>query len=142
MALRKPKPKLSPEVMKEFELRGVDTMRALNARSTDGYSGTSRKVSIDLGNMTVTRDQIEDWLNWKASIETLWIRVGVIAAMIAALFSLYTNRDDASPCRSYPLKFIPSLVVLRRCRAELLHRKRNLSEGKFHGGYGELDSSF
>ncbi len=74
--------------MKEFELRGVDTMRAIAANSTDGFSGTSRKVSFDLGNMRVTREQIEDWLNWKASIEALWIRIGVVAATIAALFSL------------------------------------------------------
>ena len=38
--------------------------------------------------MRVTREQIEDWLNWKASIEALWIRIGVVAATIAALFSL------------------------------------------------------
>jgi hypothetical protein len=88
MTLLKPKPRLPPEVMKELELRGVDTMRALNANSTDGHAGTSRKVPINIGNMTVTRDQIEDWLNWKASIEAFWIRTGVIAAIIAALFSL------------------------------------------------------
>ena len=89
MVLLKPKPRLSPEVMKEFELRGVATMSALNANSTDGHSGTTRQVKINIGTMTVSRGDIEDWLNWKASIETLWIRAGVLAAMIAALFSLF-----------------------------------------------------
>jgi hypothetical protein len=31
---------------------------------------------------------MQDWLTEKAARETLWLRVGVIAAVLAALFSL------------------------------------------------------
>jgi hypothetical protein len=81
-------PLLSADKMREFELHGVDALHGLLVRSSDGYSGTTRKVEIDLGNMKVSRGEIQDWLKWKAAIEAWWIRVGVVAASAAAIFSL------------------------------------------------------
>ena len=38
--------------------------------------------------LSASRRQMQDWLKEKAARETLWVRVGVIAAVLAALFSL------------------------------------------------------
>jgi hypothetical protein len=63
-------------------------MRALLASSTDGYSGTARNVEIKLGNIPAKRGEIQDWLKWKARLDALWLKAGVIAAVLAAIFSL------------------------------------------------------
>ncbi|MBU6296881.1 MAG: hypothetical protein KJS68_01445 [Alphaproteobacteria bacterium] len=74
--------------MAELELHGVDAARSiLGAVSSDGVSGTSRSTLIRFGNANVTRGEIEDWLKWKSSREALWVRVGAIAAVLAAVFA-------------------------------------------------------
>lgn len=80
-------PPLLPEVLQELELHGVDSMRGLLGSSTDGYSGTGRDTAIKFGNVVAKRGEIQDWLKWKASVEALWIKLGVAAAMLAAVFS-------------------------------------------------------
>jgi hypothetical protein len=82
------KPNLPPEMMKAFDLHGIDALRGLLVRSSDGSSGTTRAVPIQLESVTVTRGQIEDWLKWKATKDQCWMMVGVIAAVAAAIFSL------------------------------------------------------
>jgi hypothetical protein len=81
------KPSLPRDVMKEFDQHGADALRGLLVGSSDGYSGTMRTVNIRLGNATVTRGQIEDWLKWKAAKGECWMMVGVVAAAAAAIFS-------------------------------------------------------
>jgi hypothetical protein len=82
------KPSLRPEVMQELELHGLDAVRGLLTRSTDGFSGTTRQVTIWLGNISVTRGELQDWVKWKAARDACWIKVGVVAAIAAAVFSL------------------------------------------------------
>jgi hypothetical protein len=81
------RPPLLPEVFQELELHGPDSMRALLASSTDGYSGTGRDTPIRFGNVVTKRGEIQDWLKWKAQVDTLWIKAGVVAAVLAAIFS-------------------------------------------------------
>lgn len=83
---------LTPEKQAELELHGVDAMRGMLTSATDGYSGTTRQVQINLGAIVVTRGEIQDWLKWKAARDARWIKVGTIAAIAAALFSLLALR--------------------------------------------------
>ncbi len=39
----------------------------------------------------VERGEIEGWLKWKAAQDARWIKVGVVAAVVAAIFSLVTT---------------------------------------------------
>ena len=83
------KPKLSQPVIQELEKHGVDAMRSLLMSSTDGLSGTGRKTPITLdGGVKVTRGDIEDWLQWKGAWDAFWVKGGVVAAFLAAIFSL------------------------------------------------------
>ena len=43
---------------------------------------------IRSGNVELTRREIEEWLKWKAAKGDCWIKVGVVAAVVAAFFSL------------------------------------------------------
>jgi hypothetical protein len=81
------RPPLLPGVLQELELHGVDSIRGLLAASSDGYSGTGRSTLIRFGNVQASRGEIQDWLKWKAQIDTFWIKVGVVAAILAAIFS-------------------------------------------------------
>ncbi len=83
---------LPAEKRAELELHGVDAMRGTLASATDGYSGTSRQVQINLGSIVVTRGEIQDWLKWKAAKDASWIKVGTVAAVAAALFSFLALR--------------------------------------------------
>ena len=49
--------------------------------------GTARDTPYRLGDVSMTRGQVEDWLKWKAAAEGRWIRVGAIAAVIAAILA-------------------------------------------------------
>jgi hypothetical protein len=82
------KPNLSQSVIQDLEKHGVDAIRSLLVSSTDGLSGTGRKTQIPLGGaVTVTRGEIQDWLKWKEAKDACWVKVGVIAAIAAAIFS-------------------------------------------------------
>jgi hypothetical protein len=83
---------LTSDKLAELELHGVDAMRGMLASATDGYSGTSRTVVINLGAVAVTRGEIQDWLKWKAARDGCWIKVGTVAAVAAALFSFLALR--------------------------------------------------
>ena len=84
------RPTILPEVLAEFDLHGVDAVRAVLANSSDGSSGTSRDTPLRVGNAATKRGEIQDWLKWKSEVEQCWIKVGVIAAAFAAVFSLIT----------------------------------------------------
>jgi hypothetical protein len=75
-----PKPPLDSDKINELESHGVDSVRALLANWV--------KNPIRLGNVDLTRREIEEWLKWKAAQDALWIKVGVVAAILAAVFSL------------------------------------------------------
>jgi len=82
------KPKLPPAVERELELRGLDAVRSfLAGQGSFPGAGTARDTRYRLGDVTLTRGNVEDWLNWKSSADSLWIKAGTIAAIAAAIFS-------------------------------------------------------
>jgi hypothetical protein len=85
---RPPKqPGLLPEVLAELELNGADAVRAVLAGSSDGVSGTSRDTLLRIGNETIKRGEMQDWLKWNDEVAGYWVKTGVIAAVIAAVFA-------------------------------------------------------
>jgi hypothetical protein len=74
-------------VLREFELHGVDAVRAVLAGSSDGSSGISRDTLLKLGNVVASRGEMQDWLKWKDADNLCWIKAGVIAAVAAAIFA-------------------------------------------------------
>ncbi len=100
-------PLLDSNKIHELELRGVDSMRALLSRHdvgmqrNDGIRLDDNVVFVEPGVLSrhdvgmqrndgivfVKRGEIEDWLQWKAAQDALWIKVGVVAAILAAVFS-------------------------------------------------------
>jgi hypothetical protein len=84
------RPSLRPDVIAVLELRGADSLRGILASSTDGYSGTERTTSFNLGNsVKIQRAEIEDWLKWRAAVEALWVKAGCFSAFAAAVLSLF-----------------------------------------------------
>lgn len=87
MACMMPKPPLDSDKIYELESHGVDSVRARLANWV--------KNPIRLGNVDLTRREIEEWLKWKAAKkaanaakDACWMKVGVVAAVVAAFFSL------------------------------------------------------
>jgi hypothetical protein len=87
MACMMPKPPLDSNKIYELESHGVDSVRARLANWV--------KNPIRLGNVDLTRREIEEWLKWKAAKkaakaakDACWMKVGVVAAVVAAFFSL------------------------------------------------------
>lgn len=77
-----------PDILAELERRGVDSVRALlGAISADGITGTGRRTQIRLGDVDVSRADIEDWLKSKDTATGRWIRTGAIAAILAAILT-------------------------------------------------------
>jgi hypothetical protein len=80
--------KIAREVSAELETRGVDAVRQLlGALSSAPSAAISRQRSIKLGDVIVTRGEMEDWLKSKGAADARWIKVGAIAAVIAAVLS-------------------------------------------------------
>jgi hypothetical protein len=80
---------IPPDVIDELERRGIDSVRALLASMSDGYSGTGRNTTIQLGGgLKIRRDQMEDWLKDKAAANARWAKVGTVAAIIAAVLAV------------------------------------------------------
>jgi hypothetical protein len=77
-------PPLLPEVSYELELHGVDSVRSWLVVQSD----TRREYLGRLGNAVLRYGEAEDWLKWKAEKEMCWIKIGVVAAVAAAIFSL------------------------------------------------------
>jgi hypothetical protein len=80
-------PLLDSNKIHELELRGVDSMRALLSRHDVGMQRNDG-IRLDGNVVFVERGEIEDWLQRKAAQDALWIKVGVVAAILAAVFSL------------------------------------------------------
>jgi hypothetical protein len=80
---------IDPAVRAKLEELGVDTVRSklvwiMNVRD---FAQQDELQPLGPG-LSASRRQMQDWLTEKAARETLWVRVGVIAAVLAALFSL------------------------------------------------------
>jgi hypothetical protein len=83
------KANIDPAVRAQLEELGVDTVRSklvwiMNVRD---LAEQDELQPLGVG-LSASRRQMQGWLTEKAARETLWVRVGAIAAMLAALFSL------------------------------------------------------
>jgi hypothetical protein len=83
------KANIDPAVRAKLEELGVDTVRSklvwiMNVEDLAQQDGLQ---PLGVG-LSASRQQIQDWLREKAAREILWVRVGVIAAVLAAVFSL------------------------------------------------------
>jgi hypothetical protein len=83
------KANIDPAVRAKLEELGVDTVRSklvwiMNVRD---LAQQDELQPLGIG-LSASRRQMQDWLTEKAARETLWVRVGAIAAVLAALFSL------------------------------------------------------
>jgi len=80
---------IDPAVRAKLEELGVDTVRSKLVWIMNVRDLAQQDELQPLGaGLSASRRQMQDWLTEKAARETLWVRVGVIAAVLAALFSL------------------------------------------------------
>ena len=80
---------IDPAVRAKLEELGVDTVRCRLISIMNVRDPAQQDELQPLGvGLSATRRQMQDWLREKAARETLWVRVGAIAAVLAALFSL------------------------------------------------------
>jgi hypothetical protein len=83
------KANIDPAVRARLEELGVDTVRSKLVWIMNVKDLAQQDELQPLGvGLSASRRQMQDWLTEKAARETLWVRVGVIAAVLAALFSL------------------------------------------------------
>ena len=83
------KANIDAAVRAKLEELGVDTVRSRLVWSLNFGDFAQQDELQPLGmGLSASRRQMQDWLTEKAARETLWLRVGVIAAVLAALFSL------------------------------------------------------
>ena len=83
------KANIDPAVRAKLEEFGVDTVRSKLVWTMNDSDLAQQDEPQPLGvGLSASRRQMQDWLTEKAARETLWVRVGVIAAVLAALFSL------------------------------------------------------
>ncbi len=83
------KANIDPAVRARLEELGVDTVRGklVWIMNVADFAQQDELQPLGVG-LSASRRQMQDWLTEKAERETLWIRVGVIAAVLAALFAL------------------------------------------------------
>ena len=83
------KANIDPAVRAKLEELGVDTVRCklISIMNVRDLAQQDELQPLGVG-LSATRRQMQDWLREKAARETLWVRVGAIAAVLAAVFSL------------------------------------------------------
>jgi hypothetical protein len=83
------KANIDPAVRTKLEELGVDTVRSklVWIMNVEDLAQQNELQPLGVG-LSASRQQIQDWLREKAAREILWVRVGVIAAVLAAVFSL------------------------------------------------------
>jgi hypothetical protein len=87
------KPIIDPRVRAKLEELGVDAVRGklvwiMNVTTLD-QQDNPEPLGDDL---SASRRQMQEWLSEKSAREFCWVRVGVIAAVIAALFAFLAWR--------------------------------------------------
>lgn len=88
------KPDLDKVVFSELDRIGVDGVKIRLGEIGLQPGNPKRQGVISLNHQTedhlpyITRDECEQWLAWKASIEAKWIRIGALAAVAAAIIGL------------------------------------------------------
>jgi hypothetical protein len=82
------KPKIDPRVRAKLEELGVEVVRSKLVWIMNVSTLGEQDKSEPLGDgVSTSRRQMQDWLKQKSARESLWVRVGVIAAVLAAVFS-------------------------------------------------------
>jgi hypothetical protein len=88
------KTKIDPRVRAKLEEIGVDAVKSklvwiMNVRTL----AQQDEREEDLGDgIKASRREMQEWLREKTARESLWIRVGVIAAVAAAVFAFLAWR--------------------------------------------------
>lgn len=73
------RPVLAPQHEREFERVGIDEVRRFLASSSGQY------LYITNGPPS---SEAKKWVRWKTELDAFWIRVGIVAAICAALLAL------------------------------------------------------
>jgi hypothetical protein len=77
------KPQLPPNVAQVLSAYGVDGVRSVLI--TD--MGANQNSVLRLAGTDISRQQMQDWLKWKGGRTVLWNGIGIVAAVLAAIFS-------------------------------------------------------
>lgn len=79
------RPELKPEELKALEEMGPEQVRAL---LSSGQMGYGHVADVPVRGVHITRMYVENWLRWKSARAALWANIGVVAAILAAIFGL------------------------------------------------------
>jgi hypothetical protein len=87
------KPTIDSRVRAKLEELGVDAVRSKLVWIMSVTKLEQQDNLEPLGDgLSASRRQMQEWLREKSAREFLWVRVGVIAAVIAALFAFLAWR--------------------------------------------------
>jgi hypothetical protein len=87
------KPTIDSRVRAKLEELGVDAVRSKLVWIMNVTKLEQQDNLEPLGDgLSASRRQMQEWLREKSAREFLWVRVGVIAAVIAALFAFLAWR--------------------------------------------------
>jgi len=84
-----PKPNIPQDERDFLEQAGPETVRILL------YNGWSNPAGLTEAQQrsraaSEERDRTVAWLKWRTAKDALWIKVGVVSAVLAAIFSFYS----------------------------------------------------
>jgi hypothetical protein len=84
------KPTIDPRVRAKLEERGVDSVRSKLVHMMGVTRLDEEGNAEPLGDsMSASRRDMQEWLREKSAHEFCWVKVGVIAAVIAAVFAFF-----------------------------------------------------
>ena len=85
------KAQLDPRVRAKLEELGVDTVRSKLVAIMGVRTLAQEDDTEPIGDgLSASRREMQAWLTEKSEAEALWVRVGVIAALVAAIFAFLT----------------------------------------------------
>jgi hypothetical protein len=79
------RPQLKPEEFNALEEAGADAIQAL---LSSGQLGYGQGADVPVRGVKITRLYVENWLRWKSARAAVWANIGVVAAILAAIFGL------------------------------------------------------
>ena len=81
--------RMKPLTIPQASLHALEQMgeQPVRALLSSGQVGYGAGADIPIGVTHVVRGDVEKWLHWKSRKLDLWTRVGVVAAVLAAIFS-------------------------------------------------------
>ena len=88
-----PRSRMDPRVRAKLEELGIDAVRSKFVWIMNVRTFGQQDDSEDLGDgVWASHRQIRQWLKKKTARESWWVRIGVIAALFAALFAFLAWR--------------------------------------------------